>query len=126
MNKVKNSKSMNESRLTFDYSRIIEISSEIHLQLASNCHDYLSNFHHDCYMIADLKHEYQIVILHSESRSYFVFIISDLSQLQFTRMQQKSMTTDFIMSELMTKALESLSVQKESFLFQSDMSRIFH
>ena len=124
MNKVKNSKLTDESRLTFDYSWIIEMSSEIHLQLASDCHDYFSNSRHDCYMIVDLKHEYQIVTLHSESRSYFAFIISELNQLQFTKMQQESMTADFIMSELMIRALKSLSVQKESFLFQSDTSNM--
>ena len=58
MNKVESLKSIDESRLTFDYSRITEIFSEIHLQLVSSCHDYLSNFHHECYIIVDLKHEY--------------------------------------------------------------------
>ena len=100
------------------------MSFEIHLQLTSSCHDYLSNSHHECYMIADLKHEYQIVTLHSKSRSYFVFTISRLNQLQLIRMQQESMTADFTMSELMTRALKSLSVQKESFLLQSDTSNI--
>ena len=36
-------------------------------------------------------------------------------------MQQESMTVDFIMSELMTRTLESLSMQKEFLFLQNNI-----
>jgi hypothetical protein len=120
MNKMKNSISNDESRMTFNYSRVIEKLSDIHMQLMSECHDYLSNLRHECFMIADLKHAYFMMYIHSNDRKYFAFIISELDQLQFTRMHQESMTASFIMSELMCRALEKFS--NESSLLQSDSS----
>jgi hypothetical protein len=117
VDKVKNSTSENESRMTFDYFRVIEELSDTHMQLMTECHDYLSNSRHECFMIADLKHAYLMMYIHSDDRKYFVFIISELDQLQSTRMHQESMTASFTMSKLMCRTLEKVS--NESFLLQS-------
>jgi hypothetical protein len=108
VDKMKNPESNDESRMTFDFSRMIEELSDTHMSLMFSCHDYLSNFNHECFMIANLKHAYLMIQVHSEDRHYFVFIISDMSQLQSTRMHQEFMTASFIMSELMIKALDKL------------------
>jgi hypothetical protein len=103
--------------MTFDYSRIVKKLSETHMQLMTECHDYLFDSRHECFMIANLKHVYLMIYIHSKNRKYFVFIISKLDQLQLIRMHQESMTASFIMSKLMCRALRKLS--NKSSLLQS-------
>jgi hypothetical protein len=43
VDKIENSESANESRMTFDYSRVVKKFSKIYMSLMSSCHDYLSN-----------------------------------------------------------------------------------
>jgi uncharacterized protein YfkK (UPF0435 family) len=120
VDKVKNSISENELRMTFNYFRIVKKRSSTHMQLITECHDYLFDSRHECFMIADLKHAYLMIDIYSDDRKYFAFIISELDQLQFTRMHQEFMTTSFTMSKLMCRALKKLS--DKSFLLQSTSS----
>lgn len=94
--------------MTYDYFKIVEELSSVHMKLMSSCHDYFFDLRHDCYMTADLKHAYSTVEVHSEDRKYFAFTILDLRQLQPTRMQQGSMSAFFIMSELICRALREI------------------
>ena len=87
MNKMKNLKSKNESRVIFDYFRIHEDLSKIHLKLFSKIHDNLSNSRHECLFVVDLKHAYLIISLHSNDKHYFAFTISNIDQMQSTRIQ---------------------------------------
>jgi hypothetical protein len=103
--------------MTFDYFRVVEELSSIHMQLMIECHDYFFDSKHECFMIVDLKHAYFMIYIHSDDRKYFAFIISSLDQLQFTRMHQEFMTISFTMSKLMCRALKKLS--DESFLLQN-------
>ena len=85
VDKVKNPGPNNESRITFDYSRVIELLSGAHLKLSSRVHDYLSNPKHGCLFLADLKHVYLTVPLYSNDRYFFAFTISEIDQCQPTR-----------------------------------------
>jgi hypothetical protein len=121
VDKMKNSKSNDEFRMTFDFSRVIEELSETHMSLMFSCHDYLSNFNHECFMMTNLKHAYLMIQVHFDDRHYFAFIISDIEQLQLTRMHQRFMIASFIMSKLMIKILNKLShlEKSESSLLQN-------
>ena len=95
----------------------------------TECHDYFSDFRHECFMITDLKHVYFTMKIHFDDREFFVFIIFDLRQLQSTRMQQNFMTASFIMSKLMCRTLKKISEnfensEKLSF-FQNRISDFF-
>lgn len=117
IDKTENPEPNDKPRMTYDYFRVIEQLSRTHMSLMFECHDYLSNFRHKCFMTADLKHVYFGVLVHSDDREFFAFIISSMSQLQSIKMQQGFQTTSFIMSELMTRAFEEIF--EESFLFQN-------
>ncbi len=126
VDKMKNSTSQDESRVTFDYSKIHEELSKSFLELSSKVHDNLSDLRHKVFFSADLKHVYLIISMHSDVRHYFAFSISDIDQIQSTRVQQESKFADFIMIELVYKAFNSLSssADSESSLLHSNDS--FH
>jgi hypothetical protein len=126
VNKIENSTSQNESRVTFDYSKIHEELSESFLELSSKVHDNLFDSRHKVFFSVDLKHVYLIIFMHSNDRHYFAFSISDIEQVQSTRVQQESKFAEFIMTELVYKAFDSLSsfADFESFLLHSTDS--FH
>ena len=113
MNKMKNSDSDDEFRLTFDYFKINEELFEIYLKFSFKTHDILFNSVHDCLFLVDLKHVYFIINLHENDRHFFAFTISDMRQLQLTRMSQKSKSADFIMIEIVNRAFEKVFVQNE-------------
>jgi hypothetical protein len=115
---MKNSTSENESRVTFDYFRMIEELSETFMKLSSKVHDNLSDSRHQCLFKANLKHAYLIIFMHSDDRHYFVFIISEIDQIQLTRMQQRSQFVDFFMTEIVYRAFNQLfsSIKKSSLL----------
>lgn len=79
MNKVKNFKSTNESRLIFNYSKIIENLLDIFVKLFSKMHDNLLNLKHRFLFLINLKHVYYIINMHSENKHYFVFIIFEIN-----------------------------------------------
>jgi hypothetical protein len=61
VNKIKNSEFADESRMTFNYSRVVKKLSEVYMFFISFCHNYLSNSRHECFMITDLKHVYLMI-----------------------------------------------------------------
>ena len=125
MNKMKNSKSEDEFRIIFDYSRIIENLSEIYVELSSKVHDNLSYSEHKNLMIVDLKYAYSIVLIHSEDREIFAFNISEIEQIQSCRMQQGSQLIEFTMIEKVYRACDAISSShKKSFLLHSKKSEV--
>lgn len=116
---MKNPDLEDESRITFDYSRVVEELPRAHMPLIAGCHDYLSDSKHQCFMIADLKHAYFTVLVHSKNKKFFAFSIPEMRQLQLTQMQQGFKSAFFIMSELMVRALKKIS--RESSLLQNQI-----
>lgn len=86
IDKIEDSKFINKLKITFDYFRIIKLFFETHLKLNLKIHDHLSNFKYKCLFFVDLKHAYFIISLHFKNKHYFVFTISDIKQIQSTRM----------------------------------------
>ena len=78
IDKIENPIPENESRMTYDYSKIMEELPKIHMKFISNCHDYLSDLKHECFMTVDLKHVYFTIEIHSNDRKFFAFIILEL------------------------------------------------
>ncbi len=101
VNKVKNLTSQDESRVIFDYSRVTKKLSDIYMKLSFKMHDNLADSRHHCLFSANLKHAYLRISLHSNDKRYFAFMISDIDQLQSTRMQQSSQSAKFTLIELM-------------------------
>ncbi len=122
VDKVKNSISQNESRITFDYFKIHEKLSDSFLKLSSKVHDNLFDLRHKMFFSVDLKHVYLIIFMHSDDRHYFAFFIFEIDQVQSTRVQQESKFAEFIMTKLMYRIFESLSslISESSFLHSVD------
>ena len=120
MNKSNDSKSTDEMRMTFDYSKVDEIMSKTYIELNFKVHDHFSNLKHEILMSADMKHVYSIISLHSNDKHIFAFIISEIEQLQFTRMQQRFMSVDFTLTKIVYKILRFISFfNSESSLLHS-------
>ena len=126
MNKIENSTSKNESKVTFDYSRVNEKLSNSHFELSSKVHDNLSDSRHRCLFAANLKHAYLTISFHSDDKHYFVFTIFDIDQIQFIRMQQNSQSADFTMTELTYRDFDSLFflIKKLSLLHSNDSASL--
>lgn len=114
VNKTENLSFSDEPRFTFDYFRVHEKLFEIYVKLSFRIHDNLFNFFHECLFSADLKHVYFIINLDEKARPLFAFTISDMKQLQPTRMPQGSKSANFIMTEIINKAFDEIS---EEFFF---------
>ena len=125
MNKIENPTSENESRITFDYSKIKKIMSDAYMKLSSRVHDILSNSRHDVLFMTDLKYAYSIISLIEKCRYYFASIISEINQIQSTRMQQRSMRAEFILIESVYKIFECISTSnfESSLLHSSDSQK---
>ena len=125
VNKIENFTSENESKITFDYFRIKEIMLDAYMKLSSKVHDILSNSRHDVLFMIDLKYAYSIISLIEKCRHYFVSIISEIGQIQLTRMQQKSMRAKFILTESVYKVFECISTLnfESSLLHSSDSQK---
>ena len=124
MNKIENFTSENEFRITFDYFRIKEIMFDAYMKLSSKVHDILSNSRHDVLFMTDLKYAYSIISLIEKCRHYFASIISEIDQIQSTRMQQESMRAEFTLTEDVYKIFECISTSNpESFLLHSSDSQ---
>ncbi len=122
IDKIENFTSQDESRVIFDYFKIHEELSDSFLKLFSKVHDNLFDSRHKIFFSADFKHVYLIISMHSNDRHYFAFFISDIDQMQSTRIQQDSKFVEFIMTKLMYKAFESLSsfIEKFSLVHSAD------
>ncbi len=90
-------------------------------------HDNLFDSRHKIFFSTDLKHAYLIISMHSNDRHYFAFFISDIDQVQLTRIQQRSKSADFIMTKLVYRVFESLSsfISESSLLHSIDSSHLF-
>ena len=82
--------------------------SECYFKLIFKVHNYLTDFCHKIYFMTDIKYSYYNVFLHSDNQHIFVFIISDIEQLQLIWISQKSHSAEFIMSELINIILRSI------------------
>ena len=124
IDKSDDSKSTDEMRMTFDYSRVDEMMSETYIELSSKVHDHLSDSRHEVFMSTDMKHAYSTICLHSDDRHIFAFIISEIDQLQLIRMQQGFMSARFTLTEVIYKVLDfiSSSNSEPSLLHSSDSS----
>ena len=78
VNKLKNPKSLNEPRLTFNYIHIKKNIPNIYFKLAAKVHNYLFDAKYNCYFQADVKHAYFTVPFYANNRYIFAFIISKL------------------------------------------------
>jgi len=121
VNKVKNLTFQDESKVIFDYSKVTKKLSDIYIKLSFKMHDNLADSRHCCLFSANLKHAYLRISLHSNDKHYFAFMISDIDQLQSTRMQQSLQSAKFTLIELMYQAFEALSSShRESSLLHSN------
>lgn len=75
VDKVENSRPEDESRITFDYSRVHEDLPGTHVELSLKVHNHLSDPGHKCIFAADLKNAYYTISLHPEDGHYFAFTI---------------------------------------------------
>jgi hypothetical protein len=123
---MENPTPQDEPRVTFDYSRVHEKLSESFLELSFKMHDNLFDPRHKVFFSADLKHAYLTISMHSDDRRYFAFFISEIGQVQPTRVQQRSKSADFIMTELIYRAFEPLSssISEPSLLHSADPSHL--
>ena len=115
---MKNFISKNESRIIFDYFKVVENLSNCHMKFSNKIHDNLSNSNHKILFSANLKHAYFTISMHSNDKHYFAFIIFEIKQIQSTKIQQKFKSTNFIMNEYVYRIFESLlpSIKKSSLL----------
>lgn len=106
IDKSNNLKSIDEMQVTFDYNRIDNMMFNTYNELNSKIHDHLSDSRHEILMSVNMKHIYFTINLHSNDRHIFVFIISEIIQLLFIRMQQKSTPAKFTLTEMIYKTLK--------------------
>ena len=81
IDKIKNPKSIDESRMIFDYSKITKLFLKAHMKLSFKIHNHLFNSRHECLFLADLKYTYLTISLHSNDKHYFIFTISKINQV---------------------------------------------
>jgi hypothetical protein len=91
VNKIENPRPEDEPRVTFDYSRESKDLPGTYVELSSKVHDHLSDPRYRCLFAADLEHAYYTIALQPEDRHFFAFTISEVEQLQPTRMQPGAM-----------------------------------
>lgn len=78
IDKIKNSKSKNESRIIFNYFRIYEDLLDTHVKFSFKMHNYLFNLNHNCLFKINLKYIYFIILLYFKNKYYFAFIILNI------------------------------------------------
>ena len=109
VDKIENSISKDESRITFDYFKVKKMMSEIYMKFSSRIHDILLNFRHNVLFMTNFKYVYSINFLLKKCRHYFASIISEINQIQSTRMQQDFMRVEFILTKNVYKTFECIS-----------------
>ena len=117
VDKIENSISENESRITFDYFKVKKVMSEIYMKLNSKMHDILSDFRHDVLFMTDFKYVYSIILLLKKCRHYFASTISEINQIQSIRMQQDFIKTEFLLTKSVYKIFECISAFNSELFF---------
>ena len=113
-------------KLIFNYHFVYEKSNESMMKFAQRIHNLLKRSNHRCYFSVDMKHDYWDVMIHFENRHYLIFYVSNIDQLQFTRMFQRTKTSSFIFIELMNIVLDSiLNSNAESSLLHASKKTTF-
>ena len=113
-------------KFIFNYHFVYEKSDESMMKLAQRTHNLLKRSDHRCYFSVDMKHDYWNVMIHSENRHYLIFHVSNIDQLQSTRMSQRTRTSSFIFIELMNIVLDSIfSSNAESSLLHASKKTTF-
>ncbi|KAI1000793.1 hypothetical protein K3495_g7404 [Podosphaera aphanis] len=90
LDKSENPEWGDQPRITFNYSNVHEELPGCQMPLMAEVHEFLSNPKWEMFCQFDFKHSYWSTGLHPESRPYLAFTLSDLSQLQPTRLPQGS------------------------------------
>ena len=98
-----------KSKLTFNYHFVYEKLDENMMKFAQRIHDFLKRSNHRCYFSTDMKHDYWNVLMHFENRHYLIFHVSNIDQLQFIRMFQRTKISSFIFIELINIIFDSIS-----------------
>ena len=96
-------------RFIFNYHFVYEKSDESMMKFAQRTHNLLERSNHRCYFSVDMKHDYWDVMIHFENRHYLIFHVSNIDQLQFIRMSQRTRISSFIFIELMNIVFDSIS-----------------
>ena len=122
---MKNFDLNDEFQFIFDYFKISKELSKIYLKFSFKTHDILFNSVYDCLFSVNLKHVYFTINLHENNRYFFAFTILDIRQLQFIRISQKFKSADFIMIEIVNRAIEKISIQNE-FNFEFSFLHFFN
>lgn len=90
-----------EPRVTVNYHYVYENLPESYMPLISDCHDFLSHSSFQFFCQWDYKYSYWSIPLHPESRHYFAFTLTNMPQLQPTRVPQGSQSATFGLTECM-------------------------
>lgn len=87
----------------------------------------LSNIlEYQCLFLADIKYEYQAVIIHPNDNHYLAFYISWIGEVQLTRIPQRARTLSFMFIRLINFTPKYiLSLQREFSLLNSKISKDF-
>ena len=93
------------------------------MKLAQRTHDLLNLSNHRTFFSTNMKHDYWKILIHFENRHYLIFHVSNIDQLQSTRMSQSIKIFSFIFIELMNIVFELIS---ESNLKSSLLHAIIH
>ena len=79
INKMKNLIFENKFRITFNYSKIKKIMSNVYMKLNFKVHDILLNLRHDVLYIINFKYAYSIISLIEKCKYYFASTISEIN-----------------------------------------------
>lgn len=122
ISKKVNDSSDNKLWLVFNYHCVYKTLSETYIKLTEWVHNYLIDSWYNIYYTADLKHVYFLISLYKLYRFYYVFTISELKQLQLIKMFQDSVSSVFIMRELINVILKLISLfnSSEFLLYEED------
>ena len=106
--------------MIFNYFKITKLFSKTHLKLSSKVYDHLFNLKYECLFSTNFKHVYLTISLYFDDKHYFVFTISKINQIQFTRIQQGSQSVEFIIIKLTYRVFEFILISNlKSFLLHS-------
>lgn len=67
VDKVKNAKFINKPQTTFHHLKIVEKLLGVYMPLTKAYYNFLPNSRYNCYIIADLKYDYLLVLVHFEN-----------------------------------------------------------
>ena len=90
------------------------------MKFAQRTHDLLNRSNHRTFFSTNMKHDYWKVLIHFENRHYLTFYVSNIDQLQSTRMSQNTKIFSFTFIELMNIVFEFTSEShSKSFLLHA-------